>query len=315
MATMTDSFGKALMEAGKNEKVVVINADLSNSTRTSYFASLYPERFFNVGIAEQDEFSMAAGLAIGGKIPVASTYAIFASRGWEQIRNTISRANLNVKIFATHAGLTDFGDGSSHQSLEDIAIFRSLPNFSVLAPSDPKQASILTERAIESKGPVYARLARGETEPIYSTEDFAIGKPHIIEEGKDVSILACGLMVTKALEARRMLKRDGIDAAVIDFHTIKPLDEKAVERASKTGAIVTVEEHNVIGGLGSAIAECLAKKSPCPVEMIGVKDEFGSSGSLEELFEHFGLTGKSVARAAKKALERKGSKKKFWLGR
>ncbi|MBI5355657.1 MAG: transketolase family protein [Candidatus Aenigmarchaeota archaeon] len=315
MATMTDSFGKALMESGKNEKLVVINADLSNSTRTSYFASSYPERFFNVGIAEQDEFSMAAGLAIAGKIPVASTYAIFASRGWEQIRNTISRANLNVKIFATHAGLTDFGDGSSHQALEDIALFRALPNFSVLAPSDPRQTSILTERASESKGPVYARLARGETESIYSTEDFAIGKPNIIEDGKDVSIFACGLMVPKAIEARRMLKKDGVDAGVIDFHTIKPLDEKTVERAAKTGAIVTAEEHSVIGGLGSAIAECLAKKSPCPVEMVGIKDEFGTSGSLEELYEHFGLTGKHIANASKRALGRKDTKRKFWLGR
>lgn len=312
MATMTDSFGKALMESGKNEKVVVINADLSNSTKTSYFASSYPERFFNVGIAEQDEFSMAAGFAIGGKIPVASTYAVFASRGWEQIRNTISRANLNVKIFATHAGLTDVGDGSSHQALEDISIFRSLPNFSVMAPSDPRQASILTERAIESKGPVYARLARGETESIYSTEDFSIGKPYVIDEGKDVAIIACGLMVTKAIEARRILKKDGIDAGVIDFHTIKPLDEKIVERASRTGAIVTAEEHNIIGGLGSAVAECLARKAPCPVEMVGIKDEFGTSGSLEELFEHFGLTGKSIASAAKRSLERKDSKKKFW---
>ncbi len=302
---MTDAFGKALVEAGQDKRVVVLNADLSNSTRTSYFSAAFPDRFFNVGIAEQDELSMAAGFAIGGKIPIASTYAIFASRGWEQARNTIARANLNVKIFTTHAGLTDFGDGSSHQALEDIAIFRVLPNFTVLVPSDPKQASSLTKKAINAKGPVYARLARGEVESVYSSEDFEIGKPVVLEEGRDVSILACGVMVSKALEARRLLKKDGIDSSVIDFHTVKPLDEKAVERASKTEAIVTAEEHNIIGGLGSAIAECLSRKSPTPLEMVGVHDEFGASGSLEELYEHFCLTGKHIASAAKRAVGRK----------
>lgn len=305
MVSMPDAFGNALMEAGNDERIVVLNADLSHSTKTSHFAAKYPERFFNFGVAEQDELSTAAGLALVGKVAVASTYAVFACRAWEQIRNTIARANLNVKLFATHAGLTDVGDGSSHQALEDIALFRVLPNFNVLVPSDVHQTAVLTKAVIRKKGPAYVRLARGEVENVYSSEDFEVGKPFVIEEGKDVSILACGLMVPRALEARRFLRKDRIDAGVVDFHTIKPFNSKAAERASRTGALVTAEEHNVVGGLFSAVSEALAKTAPVPIEPVAVNDEFGTSGTLEEVYEHFGLTARHIALAAKKAMERK----------
>lgn len=302
-----DAYGKALAELGKcNKNVVVLDADLSKSTKTAVFQKEFPNRFFNMGIAEQNLMGTAAGLAAAGKIPFASTFAMFATgRAFEIIRNSICYPKLNVKICATHAGITVGEDGASHQSLEDLACMRALPNMVVMNPAD----AVTTQKAIfaaaEHQGPVYVRLGRLNVPVLYDEADisFEIGKGIEVKEGKDVTLVATGIMVSEALKARELLAQEGIDARVIDIHTIKPIDKDIlVKAASETGAIVTAEEHNIIGGLGSAVAEALGELLPVPIKRIGTKDTFGESGKPDELMKKYGLTAEAIVKAAKAAI-------------
>lgn len=299
-----DAYGKALAELGKrNENVVVLDADLSKSTKTAVFQKEFPSRFFNMGIAEQNLMGTAAGLAAAGKIPFASTFAMFATgRAFEIIRNSICYPKLNVKICATHAGITVGEDGASHQSLEDLACMRVIPNMVVINPAD----AVTTQKAIfavaEHQGPVYVRLGRLNVPVIYDEADisFEIGKGIEVRDGKDVTLVATGIMVSEALKARELLAQEGIDARVIDIHTIKPIDKDILVKAAlETGAIVTAEEHNIVGGLGSAVAEVLGELQPVPIKRIGTKDTFGESGKPDELMKKYGLTAEAIAEAAK----------------
>ncbi len=303
-----DSAGEALAALGKeNNGIVVLDADVSSSTKSSTFAKAFPNRFFNVGISEQDLMGTAAGLAAGGKIPFACTFAMFGiGRAWEQIRNTICRDNLNVKILLTHAGVTVGEDGSSHQALEDIAIARPIPNLKVVVPADAISAAKAVKAAAAMKGPVYIRLGREKIPAIYSEEDaFEIGKANVLREGKDACIIACGIMVAKALEAAEALEKEGVSASVIDMHTIKPLDRDAVIAVAKNHkAIITVEEGTVMGGLGSAVGEVLAEaEGSALLRRVGTKDVFGESGKPAELLEKFGLTPACIAKEVKIALK------------
>ena len=308
MATR-DAYGDALVALGKKRNdVVVLDADLSGSTKTSKFAKAFPERFFNIGIAEQDMMGTAAGLAIGGKLPFASTFAVFATgRAWEQVRQSICYPNLNVKIVASHAGITVGEDGGSHQSVEDIAVMRVLPHMTVIVPADGPETLQAIEAAAEYKGPCYVRVGRSKVPTLYGEDyRFKIGKAHVFHEGKDAAIIATGIMVAEALKAREMLKAEEIDAGVINMSTIKPLDVIAVTAAAKRcGAIVTAEEHSIIGGLGSAVAEALAESSPVPLVRIGVKDTFGTSGDQEGLLKHYGLSAQDIAAAVKEVIKKK----------
>ena len=298
-----ESYGKALVMLGaKYDDLVVMDADLSGSTKTGEFKKAYPDRFFNMGIAEQDLYGTAAGLAISGKIVCASTFAMFAAgRAFEIIRNSIGYTGANVKICATHAGITVGEDGASHQTIEDIALMRTIPGMTVINPSDGVSAEILIKKAVEMYGPVYMRLGRAAVPVTYTEDaDLEIGKGHLIKEGSDVSLIATGIMVNEALIAADMLKNDGIDARVIDIHTIKPIDEEIiVDAASQTGGIVTAEEHSVIGGLGSAVAEVTAKHHPAKIAMIGQQDTFGESGKPEELKKKYHMTAEDIYAAAK----------------
>ncbi|SKA88053.1 transketolase [Caloramator quimbayensis] len=305
-----EAYGKALVELGKeNKDIVVLDADLSKSTKTADFAKAFPDRFFNIGIAEGDLMATAAGLSTCGKIPFASTFAVFASgRAFEQIRNSICYPELNVKIAATHAGLTVGEDGASHQSIEDLAIMRAIPNMTVICPCDDVETMAAIKEAAAMKGPVYIRLGRSAVPTLNSETDykFEIGKAVTLKDGEDVTIFATGIMVNEALKASEMLKEQGISAQVINIHTIKPIDEEAViNAAQKTGAVVTCEEHNVIGGLGSAVCEVLSEYYPVPVKRVGVMDMFGESGKPAELLEEYGLTAENVAEAAKAVFEKK----------
>ncbi|MBZ4664132.1 MAG: transketolase family protein [Caloramator sp.] len=305
-----EAYGKALVELGKeNKNIVVLDADLSKSTKTADFAKAYPERFFNVGIAEADLIGTAAGLSTCGKIPFASTFAMFAAgRAFEQIRNSVCYPKLNVKIAATHAGLTVGEDGASHQSVEDIAIMRSIPNMTVICPSDDVETMAAVKAASEYYGPVYIRLGRSSVPTINDRPEykFEIGKAVLLKEGKDVSIFATGIMVSEALKAAEELQKEGIDAEVINIHTIKPIDEEAVVNSvKKTKAAVTCEEHNIIGGLGSAVCEVLSEKYPAPVKRVGIKDTFGESGKPAELLKKYGLTKDEIIKAAKEAVAAK----------
>ena len=304
-----DAYGDALVALGKKRNdVVVLDADLSGSTKTSKFAKAFPERFFNIGIAEQDMMGTAAGLAIGGKLPFASTFAVFApGRAWEQVRQSICYPNLNVKIVASHAGVTVGEDGGSHQSVEDIAVMRVLPHMTVIVPADGPETLQAIEAAADHKGPCYVRVGRNKVPTLYGEDyRFKIGKAHIFHEGKDAAIIATGIMVAEALEARELLKAEGIEAGVINMSTIKPLDIVAVTAVAKRcGAIVTAEEHSVIGGLGSAVAEALAEFSPVPLVRIGVKDTFGTSGDREGLLKHYGLSAQDIAAAVKEVIKKK----------
>lgn len=305
-----EAYGKALVELGKeNRNVVVLDADLSKSTKTADFAKVFPERFFNIGIAEADLMGTAAGLATCGKIPFASTFAVFATgRAFEQIRNSICYPNLNVKIAATHAGITVGEDGASHQSIEDISLMRTIPNMTVIVPCDDVETMAAIKAAAEYVGPVYIRLGRSSVPTINDeyTYKFEIGKAVKLREGKDVTIFATGIMVNEALKAYEMLKEKGYEAEVINIHTIKPIDAKAiVESVAKTGCAVTCEEHNIIGGLGSAVCEVLAENKPAPVVRVGVKDTFGESGKPAELMKHYGLTAENIVEAALKAMSKK----------
>lgn len=297
-----EAYGKTLVELVENKDIVVLDADLAGATKTAMFKKACPERFFDMGIAEGDMMGTAAGLAVSGKIPFASTFAIFAAgRGFEQIRNSICYPNINVKIAATHAGVTVGEDGGSHQAIEDISLMRSLPNMVVLNPADAVEARQMVLAAAEYVGPMYLRFGRAATPVIHDESyKFELGKGEVVKEGKDVSIIATGIMVAKAIEAAETLKAEGIDAEVINISTIKPLDNELVlASAKKTGKVVTAEEHSIIGGLGSAVCELLAEEHPVKVTRIGVKDCFGQSGSPAALLEHYGLTAADIVKACK----------------
>ncbi len=304
-----DAYGEALVELGKeNPQIVALDADLSQSTKTVGFSRAFPERFVQIGIAEQDLIGTAAGLAAAGKIPFASTFAVFATgRAYDQIRNSVAYAGLNVKIAATHAGVTVGEDGGSHQMLEDIALMRALPGMTVIVPADAVEAKAAVKAAAGYVGPVYLRMGRGGW-PVIFHEDhtFEMGKAALLREGDAATVIACGIMVSQALEAAKLLEAEGIEVRVLDMATIKPLDVDAVTRAAQeTGAIVTAEEHNIVGGLGSAVAEVLGERHPVPMERVGVKDVFGQSGTPDELLEHYGLTPQAIIAAVKRVIDRK----------
>ncbi|ACV64660.1 Transketolase central region [Desulfofarcimen acetoxidans DSM 771] len=304
-----EAYGEALLQLGReNLNVVVLDADLSKSTKTYDFGKHFPERFFNMGIAEQNMMGTAAGLAASGKIAFASTFAVFAAgRAFEQIRNSIAYPRLNVKIGASHAGITVGEDGGSHQAVEDIAIMRAIPNMTVFVPADAVETNAAVRVAAAIDGPVYIRLGRLGVPVIHGDAfEFKPGRAVSLREGRDLTLVATGIMVAAALEAAEQLAAEGIEAAVLDVHTIKPLDEEAVIRAAKsTGAIVTAEEHSIIGGLGSAVAEVLAENCQVPLKRVGIKDSFGESGKPAELLEKYGLTAKHLIGAAKEVLKRK----------
>lgn len=293
-----EAYGAALAQYGADTKVIVLDADLSKSTKTDTFKKVYPERHFNMGIAEGNMMSVAAGLASTGKTVFASTFAMFASeRACEQIRNSICYPKLNVKIGATHAGLTVGEDGASHQCVEDLAVMRSLPNMIVLSPCDEVETNLAIKAAIDHDGPVYIRLGRLAVEAVHDAENFKfeLGKGVQVKEGNDLTIVATGLMVQESLKAAELLAANGINARVIDMHTIKPIDADILAKASKeTGFIVTVEEHNVIGGLGGAVCEAICATAPCKVLRIGVEDKFGKSGTPAALLEKYGLTAQAI---------------------
>ncbi|MBW3017105.1 transketolase family protein [Candidatus Woesearchaeota archaeon] len=295
-----DGFGKGLLKAGQNKKVVSVNADLSESCKTITFKEKYPDRFVEVGVAEQNLMGVAAGLSLAGFIPFASSFACFSpSRSWDQLRISVCYSNLNVKIAGSHGGLITGKDGASHQALEDIAITRCLPNMTVVVPADSLEAEKAVLESIKIKGPVYIRVSRDKT-PVLTKENsiFEIGKANTIKKGNDASIIACGDMVHIALEAAKLLKNQGIDARVINCHTIKPIDKKAIIKAAKeTGHIVTAEDHQSIGGLGSAVAEVVAENCPVPMQIIGVNDKFGESGEPKELLNKYGLSANHIAKA------------------
>lgn len=304
-----DAYGQALAELGaSNDKVVVLDADLSKSTKTNDFKKIFPERFFNIGIAEQNLLGTAAGFAAAGKIPFASSFAVFAvGRAYDQIRNSIAYPKLNVKIAATHAGLTVGEDGGSHQMLEDIALMRALPNMTVLVPADGEETKQAVMAAAAYEGPVYIRLGRPKVPVLFDADyQFAIGKGVVLQDGSDVTLVATGIMVSKAVEAAEKLAAEGISAAVVNISTIKPLDnDLIVQMAQKTGAVVTCEEHNIYGGLGSAVAEVLVEHCPVPMARVGVEDKFGESGLPDQLLEKHGLTADNIAAKAKAVIGRK----------
>ena len=304
-----ESYGLALAEFGENKNIVVMDADLSKSTKTEMFKKKYPERFINSGIAEANMMCVAAGMASCGKTVFASSFAMFASgRAFEQIRNSVCYPNLNVKIGSTHAGISVGEDGATHQALEDIAIMRALPKMTIINPSDAVEARLAVKAAIDNYGPFYLRFGRLAVDVINDNPSykFELGKGVTLKDGTDVTIIGTGLMIAHAMEAVKALNDEGINARLINIHTIKPIDKDIIIKAAKeTGAIVTCEEHSVIGGLGSAVAEVLCENAPAPMERIGTQDVFGRSGKPNELFEVYHLTPKDIADAAKKAISRK----------
>jgi len=311
MEALRDGFGRGLILAGEeNSEVVVLSADVSNSTRCNFFSEKFPERFFQIGIAEQNLAGVAAGLAESGKIPFMSAYAVFSpGRNWEQIRTMIAYNDLNVKIAGHHTGLLTGFDGATHQALEDIALMRVLPNMKVIVPCDTLEAEKATLVAAKISGPVYLRLAREKT-PIFTTSEtpFTFGKAEIFYKSDEpqVLIVGCGPVLHNALLTAEELKKEGIGTIVLNNHTIKPLDEnKIIDLAQKCKAVVSVEEHNVFGGLGSAVSELLAKNFPVPMEFVGTQDVFGESGAPKELFEKYGLGVENIKEAVRKVIERK----------
>jgi transketolase len=309
MIATRDGFGKEIVEVGKhNDRVVMVSADLEDATRAEYFRDAFPSRFFTVGIAEQDMVGTAAGLTFHNLIPVINSFAVFlTNRAYDQIRMDICYNKRNVKIVCSHAGLTVGEDGASAQCLEDLALMRVLPNLRVVCPVDVIEAKKATRAMIEEDGPLYLRTSRAPL-PVLTkdTDEFIIGKANIIREGKDATVIACGIMVSEGLSAAELLKKDGIDLRVVNMHTIKPIDEAMILKcARETGAIVSAEEHQMAGGLGSAIAEVLVKHEPVPMEMIAVKDSFGESGSPNELMKAYHLKDVDIAEAVKKVIKRK----------
>ncbi|VYU00880.1 transketolase family protein [Clostridium paraputrificum] len=305
-----EAYGKALAAlANTNENVVVLDADLSKSTKTADFKAVAPEKFFNMGIAEGNMMGVAAGLSTCGKVPFVSTFAMFAAgRAFEQIRNSICYPKLNVKVCATHAGLTVGEDGASHQAIEDISLMRSVPNMVVINPADDIETEAAIKAVAEMEGPCYVRLGRMAVSRVNdeANYNFVIGKGITLSEGNDVAIIATGIMVEAALEAKEELAKEGINARVINIHTIKPIDEELIIKAAKeTGVIVTAEEHSIIGGLGSAVAEVVSENCPVPVLRVGVKYTFGESGKPNELLEKYGLTSNDIVNKVKKALKLK----------
>lgn len=292
------SYGEALAELGeKNNNIVVLDADLSSATKTNIFAKKFPERFFDMGIAEQDMVSTAAGMSTMGKIPFLSTFAVFAAgRAYDQIRNSVCYPKLNVKICATHAGITVGEDGATHQMLEDISLMRTLPNMTVLSPSDDAQTKWAINEAARINGPVYVRLCRLATPEIYNNETkFEIGKGVQFGEGRDGTVIATGVTVVEALKAMEKLKNKGINIRVIDMHTIKPIDKEIILKAAKeTAKIITIEDHSIIGGLGTAVCEVLSENYPSKVIRMGIKDTFGTSGNAKELMKHFNITATDI---------------------
>ena len=297
------SYGEALLELGKtNKDIVVLDADLSTATKTSLFAKEFPNRFFDMGIAEQDMISTAAGFATCNKIPFASTFAMFAAgRAYDQIRNSVCYPNLNVKICATHAGITVGEDGATHQMIEDISLMRTIPNMTVISTSDDVQTKYIVKEISKIKGPVYLRLSRLATPIIYQEkQQFEIGKAYQFGEGTDGTIFATGVTVSEALKAQEMLKKSGIYVRVIDIYTIKPIDKDIIIKSAKeTKKLVSVEDHNIIGGLGSSIAEVLAERYPKSLKRLGVNDVFGKSGKAEELMKLFGITADNIVKRFK----------------
>jgi len=309
MIPTRDGFGKALVELGKeNDNIVVVSADLEDSTRSKWFATEFPDRAFTVGIAEQDMVGTAAGLSMNGFIVFINSFAVFmTNRAYDMLRLDICYNERNVKVICSHAGLTVGPDGASAQCLEDFALMRVLPNMKVVCPVDDFEARKATRAFVEMDGPMYMRTSRGPF-PIVTKKDdpFVIGKANVLREGKDVTFIACGVMVSEALSAAEILKNDNIKAKVINMHTIKPIDEEIIVRSAKeTGAIVTAEEHQVNGGLGSAVAEVVVRKCPVPMELIGVQDSFGESGTPQELLDAYHLKDKDIVQAAKKVIKNK----------
>lgn len=314
MKTTRDGFGEGLVKLGEiNKNVVVLCGDVTESVRARDFADRYPERFFEIGVAEQNMMGIAAGLALSGKIPFATSYAVFnPGRSWDQLRVSVCYSQANVKVVGAHAGISVGPDGATHQALEDIAITRVLPNLTVVVPCDAIEAKKATLAiAQDIVGPVYLRIGR-EKSPIVTTDEtpFTIGKAEVFREGKDVTIIACGIMVYEALAAAETLARGGTEAEVINCHTVKPLDRQTlIASVSKTGCLVTAEEHQTAGGLGSAVIEVVSRFHPVPVEMVGVKDTFGESGTAAELVEKYGLKASNITKAAKEVAGRKNGGK------
>lgn len=306
---MRDGYGKALLElCEKNSQVMVLDADVAKSTRTVWIRDQFPEHFIDMGISEQDMVGTAAGMALGGMIPFCSTYGVFlAGRAWDQIRTTVCYNNLNVKLGGAHAGISVGPDGATHQALEDVAIMRVLPNMTVIVPCDAEETRKATLAMAAMNGPCYIRFGR-EAVPVVTDENtpFEIGKANILRDGTDVTIIANGAMVYEALQAADTLTESGISAQVINMHTIKPLDTDCIIRAAqKTGCIVTAEEHQAAGGLGSAVAECLALHAPVPMEMVAVNDSFGESGQPQELMDKYQLNAAAIVAKAKAVLQKK----------
>jgi transketolase len=302
-----DAYGDALLELGRERAdIVVLDADLSGSTKTGKFAKAFPDRFYNIGISEQDMIGTASGLSLAGKLPFASTFAVFETgRAWEQIRQTVCYSNLNVKLVATHSGVTVGEDGASHQAIEDVALMRVLPNMTVIVPADGTETRQVIHAVADYYGPVYVRLGRSKVPAVMPDGYvFKIGKAYAFHIGKDANIIAMGIMVDSALKAAAILKENGIDAGVINMSTIKPLDTELLLKLSQTcRLIVTAEEHSIIGGLGSAVSEFLSENHPATVLRIGIRDNFGCSGKPEELLKLYGLTAENIVRTVQEALQ------------
>ena len=304
-----DGYGSALLKLADDPRVVVLEADLGKSTKSCLFRAEYPERTVSMGIAEQNMMLVSAGMASSGKIPFASTFAIFTERAFEQVRNGIARPGLVVHISCSQGGIHTGTDGSSAQSIEDLAVYRTIPNMTVMHPCDDLSAEELTLQLLDHEMPSYTRTARNKVPRIYdekSVKEIKIGKGNIIEDGNDVAIIACGVMVNEAKIAAVKLANDGINACVVDMHTIKPLDGKLINKlAEQCGCIVTVEDHSIIGGLGGSVAEYLSRNKPTPLEMVGVNDRFGESGDTAELMSHLNINSDAIVNAANAAIKRK----------
>jgi transketolase len=312
-----ETYGKTLVELGSiYPELVVLDSDLTVSTKTNLFGKKFPDRFFTMGVSEQDMMATAAGFALYGKIPFASTFAVFATgRAWEHIRQSIAFPNLNVKIVATHAGVTVGEDGATHQALEDIALMRVLPNMTVIVPADAVETEAVIRTIIDRKGPTYVRLARAKFPTIFKKSyKFEVGKAPILREGKHVAIFASGIMVSEALNAAKLLEKEGIGASVANVSTIKPIDvQTIVELAKMTGAVITAEDHNVVGGLGGAVSEVLSEECPTPIKRIGIRDRYGTSGDGLKLLEYFGLKAKNIVQAVYELLEFNSNSKSVGL--